>query len=144
MGSMRRPAMDRTYQMPKLSVRQGRPMSVQFLLFGALELMMAGYSQCQPLTSNSPPPKNTPKPSSNVPNQPTTSTRTRRTWTGRPNPQPTTTTRQGTSTRPAGPAPSVVQLYDQCGGQTYTGPTRCVEGLTCVKVDDFYSQCQKP
>lgn len=29
----------------------------------------------------------------------------------------------------------------QCGGLGYTGPTCCQAGLTCVKVNDFFSQC---
>ncbi|EKM74254.1 hypothetical protein AGABI1DRAFT_88317 [Agaricus bisporus var. burnettii JB137-S8] len=29
----------------------------------------------------------------------------------------------------------------QCGGNGWTGPTTCVSGSTCVKQNDFYSQC---
>ncbi|OAL02976.1 hypothetical protein IQ06DRAFT_345951 [Phaeosphaeriaceae sp. SRC1lsM3a] len=99
------------------------------------------YSQCQPPSSSAPPPKSTPKPSSSTvanPNWP--STRTRRTWPGGANPPATTNVQTTTSTKPAGPAPTVVQLYDQCGGATYTGPIKCVEGLKCVKIDEYYSR----
>lgn len=106
-------------------------------------LTAADYSQCQPpIISGNNPPRSTPTssatkaPSSSAPVFP--SSRTRRTFPGFNNP-----TRAATSTKPAAPVPTVAQLYDQCGGQTFTGATRCVEGLKCVKVDDFYSQCQK-
>ncbi|QRV89573.1 hypothetical protein RhiJN_17591 [Ceratobasidium sp. AG-Ba] len=32
-------------------------------------------------------------------------------------------------------------LYGQCGGIGWTGGTSCVSGSTCVKVNDYYSQC---
>ncbi|EPS35293.1 hypothetical protein H072_11359 [Dactylellina haptotyla CBS 200.50] len=31
--------------------------------------------------------------------------------------------------------------YGQCGGITWTGPTTCVSGWTCVYSNDYYSQC---
>ncbi|KAG9255545.1 cellobiose dehydrogenase-like protein [Emericellopsis atlantica] len=31
--------------------------------------------------------------------------------------------------------------YAQCGGQTWTGSYQCEKGLTCKKVDNYYSQC---
>lgn len=31
--------------------------------------------------------------------------------------------------------------YDQCGGNGWTGPTRCVSPYTCRKQNDWYSQC---
>ncbi|CAN9328037.1 unnamed protein product [Alternaria alternata] len=34
-----------------------------------------------------------------------------------------------------------VQLYGQCGGQGYSGPTTCASGK-CVKSNEWYSQCQ--
>jgi endo-1,4-beta-xylanase len=42
------------------------------------------------------------------------------------------------------PAAALAQapLYGQCGGQGWTGPTTCVSGSTCVKTNDWYSQCQ--
>ncbi|CAE6434035.1 unnamed protein product [Rhizoctonia solani] len=36
-----------------------------------------------------------------------------------------------------------VAEWGQCGGATYNGPTTCDAGLTCVKQNDFYSQCLK-
>jgi hypothetical protein len=27
---------------------------------------------------------------------------------------------------------------------THPGPFRCAQGLSCVYVNDYYSQCQKP
>ncbi|KAG2022341.1 lipolytic enzyme [Coprinopsis cinerea AmutBmut pab1-1] len=35
-----------------------------------------------------------------------------------------------------------VPLYGQCGGNGWTGATTCVSGATCVKLNDWYSQCQ--
>lgn len=35
-----------------------------------------------------------------------------------------------------------VAKWGQCGGTGYTGSTTCVSGSTCVKINDFYSQCQ--
>lgn len=34
-----------------------------------------------------------------------------------------------------------LQLYSQCGGQGYSGPTECEAPAACVKVSDRYSQC---
>lgn len=31
--------------------------------------------------------------------------------------------------------------FAQCGGQTWNGSYTCQEGLTCTKVDSYYSQC---
>ena len=47
-----------------------------------------------------------------------------------------------TSTRPANPN-ATQALYGQCGGQTYTGPTRCPAGSYCKNIEDniWYSQC---
>ncbi|PVF96644.1 putative cellulase precursor [Serendipita vermifera] len=36
-----------------------------------------------------------------------------------------------------------VAEWGQCGGINYTGSTSCDSGLTCVKINDWYSQCQK-
>ncbi|KAJ2928047.1 hypothetical protein H1R20_g9055, partial [Candolleomyces eurysporus] len=35
-----------------------------------------------------------------------------------------------------------VPPYGQCGGTGYTGSTQCDPGYTCVKLNDWYSQCQ--
>ncbi|KAF9532516.1 endoglucanase [Crepidotus variabilis] len=40
------------------------------------------------------------------------------------------------------PVLGAVPLYGQCGGQNYSGDTECVDGGTCVKSSDWYSQCQ--
>ncbi|KAF9046517.1 glycoside hydrolase family 61 protein I [Panaeolus papilionaceus] len=34
-----------------------------------------------------------------------------------------------------------VAHYGQCGGTGYTGPTSCASPYTCVKSNDYYSQC---
>ncbi|KAJ4252359.1 hypothetical protein NW762_010957 [Fusarium torreyae] len=36
---------------------------------------------------------------------------------------------------------SVAQIYGQCGGQDYSGPTKCPSGSTCQKANQWYSQC---
>jgi pectate lyase len=33
------------------------------------------------------------------------------------------------------------KLYSQCGGQGYTGPTKCEAGASCVEANAWYSQC---
>jgi Fungal cellulose binding domain len=33
--------------------------------------------------------------------------------------------------------------YDQCGGKSWTGPTCCVRGYECKKINEWYSQCQE-
>ncbi|OAG11596.1 FAD/NAD(P)-binding domain-containing protein [Paraphaeosphaeria sporulosa] len=45
-----------------------------------------------------------------------------------------------TPTAGGGASSGTVQLYGQCGGKTYTGATQCAQG-TCVKMNDWYSQC---
>jgi hypothetical protein len=32
-------------------------------------------------------------------------------------------------------------LYGQCGGESYTGRTKCAPPFVCVKTNDYYSQC---
>ena len=39
-------------------------------------------------------------------------------------------------------AAGTVGAYGQCGGQSYTGPTQCIAGYTCVVSDSYYSQCR--
>jgi hypothetical protein len=34
-----------------------------------------------------------------------------------------------------------VALYGQCGGENHNGPTTCDAGLTCVYINQYYSQC---
>nr|QPG43057.1 xylanase [Aspergillus sulphureus] len=36
---------------------------------------------------------------------------------------------------------NVAQKWGQCGGNNWTGPTTCVSGTTCTKLNDWYSQC---
>ncbi|RPA86792.1 hypothetical protein BJ508DRAFT_203689 [Ascobolus immersus RN42] len=74
----------------------------------------SGGSNPQPTTSQAP--------------QPTTSQA----------PQPTSTTSQ--APQPTGGAGGAAQ-WAQCGGIGHTGPTTCATG-TCVKLNDYYSQCQ--
>nr|AGG68961.1 XynC [Humicola insolens] len=41
-------------------------------------------------------------------------------------------------------APAVLaqsQLWGQCGGIGWNGPTTCVSGATCTKINDWYHQC---
>ncbi|KAL0931399.1 pectin lyase F-1-like protein 3 [Colletotrichum truncatum] len=33
------------------------------------------------------------------------------------------------------------QQWGQCGGKSYTGPTKCVAGTSCVVQNEWYSQC---
>lgn len=40
------------------------------------------------------------------------------------------------------PTSGTAAKWGQCGGIGWTGPTACVSGSTCVKVNDYYSQCQ--
>jgi hypothetical protein len=51
-----------------------------------------------------------------------------------PTPQPTT----APSPSPSGPCS---QAYDQCGGNTWSGPTCCEAGLICKRTNEWYSQC---
>jgi cellulose 1,4-beta-cellobiosidase len=39
------------------------------------------------------------------------------------------------------PALAQAPLYGQCGGTGWTGPTTCVAGATCVKQNNWFSQC---
>lgn len=41
----------------------------------------------------------------------------------------------------AAPTSSTAAAYARCGGIGWTGPTQCVEGWTCIKQNDYYSQC---
>ncbi|KAF1915578.1 pectin lyase fold/virulence factor [Ampelomyces quisqualis] len=55
--------------------------------------------------------------------------------------QPTTTTKS--AAKPTVPAASAggAKLYSQCGGQGYTGPTKCEAGSSCIVSNAWYSQC---
>ncbi|KAK1779916.1 glycosyl hydrolase family 61-domain-containing protein [Copromyces sp. CBS 386.78] len=53
-----------------------------------------------------------------------------------------TTSSAAQATTTAAPATGGTQTkYGQCGGNGWTGPTVCVGGSTCTKVNDWYSQC---
>jgi pectin lyase len=60
-----------------------------------------------------------------------------------PAPAATTTTAAAPSAAPTGSGSSTgaAKLYAQCGGQGFTGPTKCEAPATCVKSNDWYSQC---
>ncbi|KAJ4299097.1 hypothetical protein N0V90_004341 [Kalmusia sp. IMI 367209] len=64
--------------------------------------------------------------------------------------KPTTNPSSGDSSSAPASAPtsgsggsgsSTVPLYGQCGGRSYTGATVCASGSSCVKMNDWYSQC---
>ncbi|CAK5168784.1 unnamed protein product [Aphanomyces euteiches] len=62
--------------------------------------------------------------------------------------QPPATSRPSSSSQPpATPLPPrtavmrSVPVYGQCGGQGYTGPTSCQQGLVCKQYSPYYSQC---
>lgn len=37
---------------------------------------------------------------------------------------------------------SAIPVWQQCGGQDWKGSGTCDSGSTCVKLNDYYSQCQ--
>ncbi|KAK4175360.1 glycosyl hydrolase family 62-domain-containing protein [Triangularia setosa] len=51
---------------------------------------------------------------------------------GSPNPAPGPTTTVGTTPQPTGGSGATVPRWGQCGGQGYTGPTRCESPYTCT------------
>ncbi|KAG8953052.1 hypothetical protein FRC04_002999 [Tulasnella sp. 424] len=71
----------------------------------------------------------------------TTKSSTTTTKTSTTSSSKTTTTTTKTSTTASSTATGIVAAYGQCGGLTYTGPTTCVSGYTCVYSNDYYSQC---
>ncbi|KAL2265058.1 hypothetical protein VTJ83DRAFT_7568 [Remersonia thermophila] len=59
-------------------------------------------------------------------------------------PSPTTTSRPPVQTPPSnggGGGGATVPRWGQCGGQGYTGPTRCESPYTCQYSNPWYSQC---
>mmetsp|Transcript_43296 Transcript_43296/g.135357 ORF Transcript_43296/g.135357 Transcript_43296/m.135357 type:complete len:776 (+) Transcript_43296:48-2375(+) len=52
--------------------------------------------------------------------------------------EPSSATVQGSSGSSSG---QCAGAYQQCGGQTWTGPTCCETGCTCTSSGGFYSQC---
>jgi len=70
------------------------------------------------------------------------------TWDGQPapspppTPAPTSTAPSPCSTAAPSPAPSTCsEVWGQCGGADWDGPTCCVSGSGCVYSNDWYSQC---
>ncbi|KAF7956483.1 hypothetical protein EAE96_003822 [Botrytis aclada] len=53
----------------------------------------------------------------------------------------TTTTTATTSASPTSTGGALVNEWNQCGGQGWTGATNCVPGTTCVAYSIWYSQC---
>jgi cellulose 1,4-beta-cellobiosidase len=60
--------------------------------------------------------------------------------TSRPTASATKTTMQTSSTTRSAASPQQTK-WGQCGGQGWTGPTSCVSGSSCTKLNDWYSQC---
>ncbi|KAK4126027.1 carbohydrate-binding module family 1 protein [Parathielavia appendiculata] len=63
-----------------------------------------------------------------------------------PAPAATATTAAAATPAPAAPigsgfAAGTAKLYAQCGGQGFNGPARCEAPATCVKMNEWYSQC---
>jgi hypothetical protein len=38
-------------------------------------------------------------------------------------------------------APTVAEMWGQCSGRNYEGPTQCVAGATCMEQSEWYGQC---
>jgi hypothetical protein len=55
--------------------------------------------------------------------------------------QPVPTPTQPVPTQPPNPQQPTIPKYGQCGGNGWTGGTVCAPGSSCVKQNDFYSQC---
>lgn len=64
----------------------------------------------------------------------------------KPSPRPTPPPNATGPVIPAGPAPatagSCVKQWMRCGGQGYSGPTKCCGAYKCVRKDQWYSQCK--
>ncbi|KAK1702532.1 endoglucanase-4 [Colletotrichum lupini] len=54
-------------------------------------------------------------------------------------PSPTTFQTMTTTAPPAGEPTQ--NLYGQCGGMNYAGPTRCPDYATCTTINPYYAQC---
>ncbi|KAF2263586.1 hypothetical protein CC78DRAFT_533861 [Lojkania enalia] len=55
-------------------------------------------------------------------------------------PKPSTTL--ATVVQPPPSGGTAVPKWQQCGGNGYSGSTTCESGSKCVKLNDYYSQCQ--
>ncbi|KAF8453765.1 Alpha/Beta hydrolase protein [Kalaharituber pfeilii] len=62
--------------------------------------------------------------------------------TGGTNPS-TSTTSTAPSTTTTPPTTGTVPKWGQCGGIGWTGPTQCVSGSTCTKINDLYTQVSR-
>lgn len=56
-------------------------------------------------------------------------------------PAPTAPAASEPETPSTGSSGAVAKVWGQCGGQGFSGPTSCESGATCVKSNDWYSQC---
>merc|ERR1712187_400907 len=59
-------------------------------------------------------------------------------------PEPTSTPAPTTSTPAPTPTPgssTAAEVWGQCGGRNWQGPSECVAGATCQRNNDWYSQC---
>ncbi|KAI2635336.1 putative endochitinase CHI2 [Xylaria nigripes] len=54
----------------------------------------------------------------------------------------TMTTSAPVATPTSAPGAGTVNQWGQCGGNGYTGPTQCQSPYKCVKIGDFWSQCE--
>lgn len=59
-----------------------------------------------------------------------------------PTAKPTTMITTVRTTAVPTPTGSLVNQWGQCGGNGYTGPTRCAPPYTCVATGAWWSQCQ--
>ncbi|KAF7900211.1 uncharacterized protein EAF01_007513 [Botrytis porri] len=71
----------------------------------------------------------------------TTTTTTTTTTVTTTAPGSTLTTITTTSASPTSTGGPLVNEWNQCGGQGWTGATNCVPGTTCVSYSIWYSQC---
>ncbi|CAK4664384.1 unnamed protein product, partial [Aphanomyces euteiches] len=37
---------------------------------------------------------------------------------------------------------AAIDVWQQCGGKNYNGQSSCTTGNKCVKIDEYYHQCQ--
>ncbi|KAJ3175344.1 hypothetical protein HDU87_006295 [Geranomyces variabilis] len=58
-----------------------------------------------------------------------------------PTPAPANPAPANPAPAPAPPTAGLAPKWGQCGGQGWTGPTRCVAGSTCKVSNPYYSQC---
>lgn len=98
------------------------------------------WSQCQPndvSVTNAPRPTTTQRQSQGQPQRSST-------WPGWSFSRPGSPAQTSRAPSNPGGQPIIGQLYDQCGGKTFTGNVRCTQGLTCKYFDDYFSSCQRP